>query len=111
MPAPHHPPSSPPDQPPQWFLFGPWAFDITAATGSIIRDQPRETVSVPVAPWARAYGLDRRPRQRHRHDPAFWLRPWLQQRLTRCPPACPADHHCHPALAGRPSMFSVLHMT
>ena len=60
MPAPHHPPSSPPDQPPQWFLFGPWAFDITAAA-AILRDEPRETVTLPVAPWARAYGLDRDP--------------------------------------------------
>ena len=60
MPAPHHPPSSSPDQPSQWFLFGPWAFDITAAT-AIIRDEPRETVTLPVVPWARAYGLDRVP--------------------------------------------------
>ena len=37
MPAPHHPPSSSPDQPPQWFLFGLWTFDITAAT-AILRD-------------------------------------------------------------------------
>ena len=28
MPAPHHPP---PAQHPQWFVFGGWAFDITAA--------------------------------------------------------------------------------
>lgn len=27
----------------------------------IIRATPRETVSLPVAPWARAYGLDRDP--------------------------------------------------
>jgi hypothetical protein len=60
MPAPHHPPSNPPDQPPQWFLFGPWAFDITAAA-AILRGEPRETVTLPVAPWARAYGLDRDP--------------------------------------------------
>lgn len=30
MPAPHHPPS-PPGQPAQWFVFGGWAFDVTAA--------------------------------------------------------------------------------
>ena len=63
MPAPHHPPSSSPDQPSQWFLFGPWAFDITAAT-AIIRDEPRETVTLPVVPWARAYGLARDPGSR-----------------------------------------------
>ena len=57
MPAAHHPPS-PPDQPAQWFVFGGWVFDITAAA-AIIRDEPRPTVSLPVAPWARAYGLDR----------------------------------------------------
>ena len=31
------------------------------ATSSIIRDQPRETASLPVAPWAGAYGFDRDP--------------------------------------------------
>jgi len=35
-------------------------FDITAAK-KIICAAPRETVSLPVAPWARAYGLDRDP--------------------------------------------------
>jgi hypothetical protein len=60
MPAPHHPPSSSPDQPPQWFLFGPWAFDFTAAT-AILRGKSREAVPLPVASWARAYGLDRAP--------------------------------------------------
>lgn len=57
MPAAHHPPS-PPGHPAQWFVFGGWVFDINAAA-AIIRDEPRATVSLPVAPWARAYGLDR----------------------------------------------------
>ena len=45
----------------QWFVFGGQVFDITAATSSIIRARPRETVGLPVGPWARAYGLDRDP--------------------------------------------------
>jgi hypothetical protein len=53
MPAPHHPPS-----PAQWFVFGGWVFDVTAAA-AIIRGEPRETISLPVEPWAGAYGLDR----------------------------------------------------
>ena len=44
----------------QWFVFGGWVFDISAAK-KIIRAAPRETVSLPAAPWARAYGLDRDP--------------------------------------------------
>jgi hypothetical protein len=59
MPAPHHPPG-PPATHPQWFVFGGWVFDITAAA-AIIRATPRETAVLPVAPWARAYGLDRDP--------------------------------------------------
>jgi hypothetical protein len=39
MPISHHPPSKPPDHPAQWFLFGPWAFDITAAA-AILRGEP-----------------------------------------------------------------------
>jgi hypothetical protein len=53
-------PSSPPPRPAQWFVFAGWVFDVTAAT-AIIRAEPRETVSLPVEPWARAYGLDRDP--------------------------------------------------
>jgi hypothetical protein len=60
MPAAHHPPI-PPGRPAQWFVFGGWVFDITAAVGSIIRDAPRVTVSLPIAPWAVAYGRDRDP--------------------------------------------------
>ena len=58
MPAPH--PPSPPAKPAQWFVFGGQVFDITAAA-AIIRARPRKTVHLPVAPWARAYGLDRDP--------------------------------------------------
>jgi hypothetical protein len=54
MPAPE------PPSPGQWFLFGPWAFDITAAQ-AIIASHPRRAASLPVEPWARAYGMDRQP--------------------------------------------------
>jgi hypothetical protein len=60
MPTAHRPPI-PPDRPVQWFVFGGWVFDITAAGCSIIRDAPRVTVSLPIAPWAGAYGRDRDP--------------------------------------------------
>jgi hypothetical protein len=60
MPALHRPPS-PPGRPAQGFVFGGWVVDITAAVGSIIRDAPRVTVSLPIAPWAGAYGRDRDP--------------------------------------------------
>ena len=53
-------PPSPPPGPAQWFVFAGWVFDVTAAT-AIIRAEPRDTVSLPVEPWARAYGLDRDP--------------------------------------------------
>jgi len=59
MPALHRPPS-PPGQPAQRFVFGGWVFDITAAQKTI-RDAPRVTVSLPIAPWAGAYGRDRDP--------------------------------------------------
>jgi hypothetical protein len=38
---------------------------IPAVPRLIIRASPRETVSLPVAPWARAYGLDRDPARRN----------------------------------------------
>ena len=53
MPALHHPPS-PPAKAAQWFVFGGWAFDITAAA-AIIRAKPRETASV--QPGARCASL------------------------------------------------------
>jgi hypothetical protein len=46
MPALHRPPS-PPARPAQWFVFGGWVFDITAAQKAI-RDAPRVTVSLPI---------------------------------------------------------------
>jgi hypothetical protein len=58
MPATYHL-AQPPDRPAQWVVFGGWVFDITAA--AIIRGQPRETASLPVAPWAPACGVDRDP--------------------------------------------------
>jgi hypothetical protein len=51
---------SPPGRPAQWFVLGGWVFDITAAQKAI-RDAPRVTVSLPIAPWAGACGRDRDP--------------------------------------------------
>jgi hypothetical protein len=65
MPAAHHPPSSPPGQ---YFVLGIWTFDITAAQ-NILRDHPREPARLPVADWARAYGLG--------HDPGSGTIPLL----------------------------------
>jgi hypothetical protein len=54
--------AQPPATPAQWLVFGGWAFDMTAtARAAILRDPPSETASLPVAPWARTYGLDRDP--------------------------------------------------
>lgn len=41
----------------QRFYFGPWIFNIDRAQ-ALIADRSRATLSVPVAAWARAYGLD-----------------------------------------------------
>lgn len=46
--------------PRQWFIFGPWAFDVTAAIG-LLRAAPRPARPLPVRQWARAYGLDPAP--------------------------------------------------
>lgn len=43
--------------PRQRFTFGPWVFDVTAATG-LLRAAPRPARPLPVQQWARAYGLD-----------------------------------------------------
>jgi len=40
----------------QVFIFGIWTFDITAAT-RLIAAAPRDPAALPVAAWARAYGL------------------------------------------------------
>ena len=42
--------------PGQWFVLGPWLFDIPAAT-AILRREPRPARPLPVTEWARAYGL------------------------------------------------------
>ena len=38
----------------QWFCFGAWRFDIQAARRRLA-ERPRDSVEVPVEPWARAY--------------------------------------------------------
>jgi hypothetical protein len=40
----------------QRFRFGPWVYDIDAATG-LLRAAPRSPQPLPVMDWARAYGL------------------------------------------------------
>ena len=47
-------------QPQQWFTLRPWVFDVTLA-GVLLRATPRPPVPIPVADWARAYGLTRDP--------------------------------------------------
>lgn len=44
------------DRWPQWFIFGPWLFDIRAAMRLLSR-APRPAQPLPVTLWARAYGL------------------------------------------------------
>ena len=50
--------------PRQRFIFGPWIFDVTAATG-LLRAAPRPAQPIPVRQWARAYGLDPAPAAPH----------------------------------------------
>jgi len=68
------PPRPPAGKPQQWFTLRPWVFDVTLA-GVLLRAAPRPPVPIPVAAWARAYGLAPRPRHRAaRHlliDPDF----------------------------------------
>ena len=47
-------------KPQQWYVFRPWVFDVTLA-GVLLRAAPRPPVPIPVAAWARAYGLARDP--------------------------------------------------
>ena len=54
------PPRPPAGKPQQWFVLRPWVFDVTLA-GVLLRAAPRPPVPVPVAAWARAYGLARDP--------------------------------------------------
>jgi hypothetical protein len=53
------PPRPPVGKPQQWFVR-PWVFDVTLA-GALLRATPRPPVPIPVADWARAYGLTRDP--------------------------------------------------
>jgi hypothetical protein len=50
------PPRSPAGNPQQWFVLRPWVFDVTFA-GVLLRAAPRPPRMIPVAAWARAYGL------------------------------------------------------
>jgi hypothetical protein len=54
------PPRPPAGKPQQWFILRPWLFDVTMAR-ALVRAVPRPPVPVPVAAWARAYGLARDP--------------------------------------------------
>ena len=54
---PRHPAAG---QPQQWFTLRPWIFDVTLA-GVLLRATPRPPAPIPVAGWARAYGLTREP--------------------------------------------------
>ena len=54
------PPRPPAGKPQQWFVLRPWVFDVTLAS-VLLRATPRPPVPIPVAAWARAYGLIREP--------------------------------------------------
>ena len=56
--TPRRPPAA--GKPQQWYVFRPWVFDVTLA-GMLLRATPRPPVPIPVAAWARAYGLAREP--------------------------------------------------
>ena len=47
-------------KPQQWFVLRPWVFDVTLAA-VLLRAAPRPPQMIPVAAWARAYGLARDP--------------------------------------------------
>ncbi len=52
------PPRPPAGKPQRWFTLRPWVFDVTLA-GVLLRAEPRPPRMIPVAAWARAYGLAR----------------------------------------------------
>jgi hypothetical protein len=56
-----HRPPSPPAWPAQWFVFGGRGLRHHCHPRRSSRDLPRPAASVPVAPWAGAYGRDRDP--------------------------------------------------
>jgi hypothetical protein len=58
--TPPRPAGPPAPRPAQWFIFGPWLYDIDQAT-RLLADAPRPARPLPVAAWAHAYGLDREP--------------------------------------------------
>jgi hypothetical protein len=49
-------PATPGNPAGQWFRFGPWLYDVDAATG-LLRAAQRPAQPLPVMDWARAYGL------------------------------------------------------
>ena len=56
--TPPRPPAA--GKPQQWYVFRPWVFDVTLAA-VLLRAAPRPPRMIPVAAWARAYGLVRDP--------------------------------------------------
>jgi hypothetical protein len=58
--SPPRPAGPPAPRPRQWFIFGPWLYDIGHAT-RLLADAPRLARPLPVTAWARALGLDREP--------------------------------------------------
>jgi hypothetical protein len=61
-------PAAPDGTPGQWFVFGPWVYDVDAAT-ALLRAAPRPALLLPVQPWACAYGLIRGPAASRRPSP------------------------------------------
>jgi hypothetical protein len=51
------PPRPAAGKPQQWFVLRPWLYDVTAATGCLLRAAPRPPQPLPVEPSAHAYGL------------------------------------------------------
>jgi hypothetical protein len=51
-------PAAPESTPGQWFVFGPWVYDVDAAT-RLLGAAPRPALLLPARPWALAYGLIR----------------------------------------------------
>jgi hypothetical protein len=97
LPAPDHPPS-PPATPARWLVFGGWVFDMTAtARAAILRDPPSETASLPVAPWARTYGLDRDPGGDTATIPLLGPGPGFNRAYRHDHRPDPAGHHRHAA--------------
>jgi hypothetical protein len=58
--SPPRPGGPPAAQLAQWFIFGPWLYDIDHAA-RLLADAPRPARPLPVTAWASALGLDREP--------------------------------------------------